>query len=211
VSAVALLPTLAERLAPGNAALLVIDMQNDFCAEEGYIEKAVGRDASACRAIAARVMTLVDAARAASVPVLWVCANYAPEFVAPHFLLKQRERAIETVCCAPESWGAAFYGVSARPDEPVVEKHTYSAFVKTALDGLLRARGVRSLIFTGVQTNVCVESSVRDAAALGYHIVVAEDAVASHTRELHDATLANVRIFFGDVVPAQTIAQAWRS
>jgi ureidoacrylate peracid hydrolase len=69
------LRTVAERLAPAHTALLVVDMQNDFCAEGGYIETVVGKNAAACRAVAAPIMALVGAARAAAVPVIWVRAD----------------------------------------------------------------------------------------------------------------------------------------
>jgi ureidoacrylate peracid hydrolase len=64
-------------------------------------------------------------------------------------------------------------------------------------------------VLAGVQTNVCIESTLRDAASLGFNVVVASDCVASHTRELHEATLKNATFLFGDVVPAERIAKAW--
>jgi len=73
----------------------------------------------------------------------------------------------------------------------------------------LRDRGVRTLVFAGVQTNVCVETSLRDAVCRGFYAVLAADCVASHTPLLHEATLKNVQFLFGDVLDRNAIATAW--
>ena len=96
-----------------------------------------------------------------------------------------------------------------RNSEPVIEKSCYSAFVGTDVEEQLRRRGVRTLVFAGVQTNVCVESSLRDAVSRGFYAVLASDCVASHTAPLHEATLNNVRFLFGDVLDRAAITRVW--
>ncbi len=204
-----ILRTLAERLAPRHAALLVIDMQNDFCAPGGFVEAALGKDAAACRAVVAPIMALVKRARAARVPVLWIRADYSPGKVPPHMAVKAHERGSTAPFCHADSWGSAFFGVTPDEGEPVVDKHCYSAFIGTDLDARLRSMGVRTTVLAGVQTNVCIESTLRDAASLCFNVVVASDCVASHTRELHDAALRNAAFLFGDVVTAAQIAAVW--
>ena len=204
-----LLTTAEARLAPSHTALLVIDMQNDFCAREGYVETVVRRDAAACRAVAAPIAALVADARAAGVPVYWIRANYAPEGLPAGMRVKFAERG--AVCCAPDSWGAAFYEVAPLPGEPVIEKRCYSAFRGTDLDTRLRTAGVRTVVLAGVQTNICIESTLRDASSLGFYVTVARDCVASHTPALHEATLQNAQFVFGDVLSRQEIAALWRS
>ena len=83
--------------------------------------------------------------------------------------------------------------------------------VGTPLDAELRARGIRTILFAGVQTNICVEATLRHAHALGYYCVLAEDCVASHTPAAHDMTLATVRFLLGDVIPLAEIERLWRS
>jgi ureidoacrylate peracid hydrolase len=203
------LRTVAERLVPAHTALLVIDMQNDFCAEGGYIEAVVGKNAAACRAVAAPIMDLVRAARAAAVPVFWVRADYRLEKLPAGMAARFAAQGNGRICCEPGTWGADFHGVAPAPDEAVIDKHCYSAFIGTDLADRLRARGVRTLVFAGVQTNVCVETSLRDAYSLGFHVVAAADCAASHTAELHEATLKNVRFLFGDVLSGREIAALW--
>tara|TARA_R110002020_G_scaffold113518_4_gene261050 strand:- start:700 stop:1326 length:627 start_codon:yes stop_codon:yes gene_type:complete len=204
-----ILQSVEERLKPSRTAVLVIDMQNDFCAEGGYVETVVGRDAGPCRAVAEPIACLVADARAAGVPVVWVRADYRPETLPVGMLAKQRERS-DTVCCAPGSWGYDFYGLAPAPEDPLFDKHCYSAFVGTELETWLRNRTIETLVFAGVQTNVCVETSFRDAISRGFYGVLAVDCVASHAPPLHEATIANIGFLFGDVLPREAIAGHWK-
>jgi len=201
--------TLEDRLRPAGCVLLVIDMQNDFCAPGGYIDRVMGKSVEAAAAVAAPVGRLIDAARSAGVPVVWVRADYTPDRIPASMRVKLVARGIEAVCCAPGTWGADWFGPCPAADEAVVTKHSYSGFHATALEARLRALGARTLVFAGVQTQVCVESTVRDGHSRGYFCVVADDAVGSHTAALHEATLNNVRFLFGDVCPSATVVGAW--
>jgi ureidoacrylate peracid hydrolase len=203
-----LLDSIDKRLKTAHSAVLVIDMQNDFCDEKGYVETVVGKDVSACRAVVPEIMALVGAAREQGVPVYWVKANYDPDRLPEGMLVKQREKS-SAVCCGTASWGSDFYGVQPAGGEAMFEKGSYSAFVGTGLEDALRKRGIRTLVFAGVQTNVCVETSLRDAVCRGFYAVLASDCVASHTLPLHEATLKNVHFLFGDVLDRKTIAASW--
>jgi ureidoacrylate peracid hydrolase len=204
----ALLRTLPERLAPAHTALIVVDMQNDFCAPGGYVAN-LGRDVGACGTIVPAVNALVDGARRNGVPVIWLMAEYEDADIPAPMLAKKLEMGVSAISCARGSWGAAPFGVSPLPDEPVVVKHCYSGFVGTDLEAQLAARDIATLVFAGVQTNVCVDSTLRDGHSLGHYIVVAGDAVASHMPAAHAATLDNVRFLFGDVADSAAIVAAW--
>lgn len=202
------LRTFAERVDPGHTAILVVDMQNDFCAEGGYIHRTRKADMSGHPALAKRIEGLVAHGRAAGATIVWAAANYEPRFLSPAAILKRDERD-GLVCCAGGSWGAAFYEVAPQDGDLVVEKHTFSAFAGTPLDQMLRARGIKTLVMTGVATNVCVESTLRDGFFRGYYVVVVEDCCASSAKHLHDATLDNVRRSFGEVVDAAALSREW--
>ena len=198
----------SERLTPGHCALVVIDMQNDFCAQDGYVEKVVGKDARACRAIVEPVNELISAARKIAVPVIWVAARYGVEQIPANMREKQLQVS-DAVCCAEESWGADFFGVFPADGDKVFFKHTYSAFVGTGLADYLADKKICTLVFVGVQTNVYIENSVRDAFCAGFYCVVVKDCVASHTQTLHDATLLNTRFLYGDVLNRKSIIGHW--
>jgi len=205
-----LLRTPAERLAPQHTALIVVDMQNDFCAERSYVEEVIGREASACRDVAGPIMALVKEARAAGVPVVWIRANYdldkLPAGMAVRFAAQGKGR----VCCGTGSWGIGYYGVEPAPGEIEIEKHCFSGFMGTDLDARLRTLAIRTLVFAGVQTNVCVDATLRDGLARGFNVALAADCCASHTAELHDATIKNVRLAMGDVLTGAEVAAFWK-
>jgi ureidoacrylate peracid hydrolase len=205
-----LLDTVAKRLAPGHTALLVVDMQNDFCAEKGYIEVVGRRDARACRAVAKPIMELVGEARRATVPVVWIKANYEPDKIPAVMLVKRHERGIAEVCCKPGTWGGDFYGVTPAPGEAIVEKNCYSGFIGTDLEARLQKLGVRTIVVAGVQTHVCVEATLRDGAMLGFYAVLASDCAAAYSAEQHEATVKSTQAFYGDVLGRGDIAASWR-
>ena len=198
-----------DKLAPAHTAVLVVDMQNDFCAEDGYIHRRLGVDMSANEPLAKRIMTLVTAARRAGAAVVWIKANYEPRYLSGQARAKRQEKQIEDICCEGGSWGWGFYGVTPAPDEWVIEKHTFSAFFGTELDRLLRFRGIRTLVVTGVATNVRVESTLRDGYFNGYYIVMPEDCIGSHETDLHAGTIKNVRQYFGDVPSSGEVMASW--
>jgi ureidoacrylate peracid hydrolase len=208
---VEVLKTLTERIDPTHTALIVVDMQNDFCADGGYVQMTKGGDMSGNGPLAKKIMSVVEQARAAGTTIVWIQANYEPRYLSGQALLKRDERGINSVCCAGESWGWDFFEVKPNDGEIVIEKHSFSGFFGTELDRLLRFRGIKTLVFTGVATNVCVESTLRDGYFLGYYIVLAEDCCDSGARNLHDATIANVRAHFGDVRNAAEITQVWKA
>jgi nicotinamidase-related amidase len=91
------------------------------------------------------------------------------------------------------------------PSELVINKTTYSAFTSTGIDQTLRNMGITDLVFCGVGTNVCVESTARDASDRGYRCVMVEDACATYIEELHDATLLAFGLWFGRVKSADEV------
>jgi len=190
-----------ETLNPAHTAVVVVDMQNDFCAENGYVHKNLGVDMGSNFPLAQRIMDLVGAARRAHAMVVWIKANYEHRYLSGQALAKLQQKQISSICCEGGTWGWDFFEVEAEPGEWVIEKHTYSGFHGTELDRVLRFKGVRTLVMTGVSTNGYFN---------GYYIVMPEDCVDSPARVQHDATLMNVRMYFGDVVgTGAEIAEIW--
>ena len=205
-----LLTDFSDVVAPVHTALLAIDVQNDFCAPGGHTEAGLGRDVADCQAVVEPIERLAAAARRAGVPVVWIKADYDRAFLSPPIHARQVARGIEKAYCVSGTWGAGFYRVSPEDDDLVIEKHRHSAFAGTELDQVLRDRGVRTVAVAGVQTHVCVESTLRDASARGYYVVVASDCVGSYDRDLHDKTLRCVEAHFGEVVASADLIARWQ-
>lgn len=203
-----ILATVEERLAPQRTALIVVDMQNDFCAPGGYID-GIGKDVSGLAAIVPPLNGLLARARRAGVPVIWLTACYEEREIPPSMIAQRRRIGASAICCERGSWGAGFFGVSPEANETVFEKHTYSGFSNPDLERHLREFGREALVFAGVQTNVCVESTLREAHSRGFDVAIVQDAVASHAAVQHQATLANVGFLLGDVVTAEAVELAW--
>jgi nicotinamidase-related amidase len=230
-----LLSSLEARIDPRHAALVLIDVQNDFCDSRG----AAGRTGDAIemvRLAVGRIKDLLAAAREAGTTVIHVRAEYGAlyrgigspyRFPAAGVMdtavwtasaadlasgASFGENEVEV--CLPGSWGAQFVdGIVPQPGEPVVTKHRFSAFVDTGLELMLRARGIKTVILAGVTTNCCVESTAREAAMKDYYLVVAEDCVAvkDKLRSLHDASLESMRLYVGQVRPAAELIGIWQA
>lgn len=192
-----------ERVDPSRTALLVIDMQNGWCHPEGAMTRA-GQNMTTQRAIVPNVRTLVQACRSLGMPILWSIQEHLPEDVtqgrrriASH--LKKRN-----ILPAPRgTWDAELVQPlkeASKPEDYFIVKHRMSFFYATTLEAVLRMRDVSHLVVSGVSTNVCVESTIRDAYFRDYDVTVVEDCVAGTFPALHAATLENVRIYFGQVV-----------
>ena len=200
---------LDEILDPAHTALVVVDMQNDFCAENGYIHNAQGVDMSANKPLAARIGKMVEAAREIGVMVVWIKAIYDHDLLPAPMLTKMLAKGKGAVCCASGSWGADFYEIGPVDGEKVVEKRCYSAFHNTQMDDILRRRGIKSLVMTGVATNVCVESTLREAFFHGYYIVMPPDCVGSANVPLHEATIKSVDQIFGYIPDCDEVLGIW--
>jgi ureidoacrylate peracid hydrolase len=112
--------------------------------------------------------------------------------------------------CEDGTWQADFYG-DVRPGhgDITISKHRYSAFHNTDLDLVLRSHGIRTVVLTGVLTNVCVETTAREAFVRDYYVVLVEDGTASCQPEDHAMTLRNIERFFGVVSSTQALEAIW--
>jgi ureidoacrylate peracid hydrolase len=200
--------TVAEKVDPSRAALIVVDVQNAYCHPEG-MSALRGLDVSTCPAAVANIQRLIEGARRIGVPVIYV-RNAHEACTESEAWAAMRSGPPTDRGGFAGTWGAEFYEIRPAPGEPIVNKHRYSGFVGTRLDNILRTYRRSSLIMTGVATNVCVESTARDGAFLDYHVVFMADATAANDGPAaHEATLENMRRHFGVVVSTDELLQLW--
>ena len=199
--------SLSERVDPSHGMLLVVDMQNDFCHRDGAACKR-GRDMAFVQGMIPRLTNLVTKAREHRFPICFVRTSGNPWTNSPVWTEFKNP---ELLACIEGSWGAEFHaGLEPRPDEMVVTKHRYSAFIGTDLDMLLRARAVKSLLVTGVGTGMCVFHTLSVGFMLDYYITLVDDCAATtYGPEAHDEAVALVRKHYGRVASSQEIIEIW--
>ncbi len=204
---------LKKIVAPIQTLVVVIDMQNDFCARGGALDNACqgkpGENLDLIEAMAPALDRFLGQARKAGVKVVYVQMltdstgmrnSYAS--ICARMKLKAH--------CLPGTWGAGFYPPTApKEGDKRFTKHRYSIFANPDFPTYLRMNRVETLIITGVGTPVCVESTVRDAFMADFNVVVPRDCVATYSREMHLASLAIMARNFASVVDSEEIVRAW--
>jgi nicotinamidase-related amidase len=202
--------TLADVVDPSRAALLVVDVQNDYCTPDGGLDRE-GGDISMTRTVVPEVAAMVEAARRHGVKVVWIQQTWLPGGASdsPAWIYMKRRNGIRADRCIDGTWGHQLVdGLAPRPDEPVVKKHRSSGFVGTNLDLILRSSRIETTIVIGVMSEGCVESTARDAAFYDYYVVLTPDCMASDVLAWHEASLTTMRGRH-DVVPWREIVQLW--
>ena len=201
-----------ERIDPASTALLVIDVQNDFALPQGVCG-LVGDDVSPVAPMIDRLKVLIAAARRANLLIIFMRTIYDDVVLSPTLAEQYARRGYPNSICLTGTHGAAFVeGIDPRdaPNEIVLTKHRYSAFWGSAIDLFLRTNGIRSLVLTGIATEVCVESTARDAFFRDYQVVVPADCVGCYSEDRQTASLAVLARSFGIVAPSADIISAWQ-
>ncbi|MFH1775353.1 MAG: isochorismatase family cysteine hydrolase [Chloroflexota bacterium] len=207
-----MIKTLEEKVDPRDTALLVVDVQNDFCHSDGISGKRGFTNLSYRQKMVPRLIKLISQARRAEVPIIFIRMATDPWTLSEvqQEQLLRRGLSLDSIPAQEGTWGADFYRVRPEADDYIVTKHRYSAFIDTDLDLILRSRGVKTVIMTGVATNVCVESTARDASMKDYFVVFVRNCAASFNLRDHNATLRTMDTLFGTVVSYQEVVAAWR-
>lgn len=208
---------LHELVDPAHTALVVVDMQRDFCAP-GWAFDRLGVDLTMYPPMIPRLARLLDAARAAGVPAIYVQMTVLPGRASEspaqirfnlRLHLASRGEGEPLRYTLDGSEGQAIVDeLAPQPGDWVVKKYRSSGFWGTNLDLLLRSNGIASLVITGATTEGCVESTARDALFNDYYVVIAEDCVASDDPAQHDASMLLMRHRF-DIATAEQIAAVW--
>ena len=193
--------TAHDTIDAGRTALLVIDMQNYFVAE-GF-----GAEVPKARDIVPNINAMATALRAAGGTVVWVQTSAAgalrdwSNFHTHMMVPARRERRLAELDEGHEGF-RLYPTLEPSPDDLRVKKIMFSALVagSSDLDAQLEARGIEHLLIAGTLTNVCCESTARDAMMLDYRVIMLSDGNAALTDEEHAGSLNNVMIFFGDVM-----------
>jgi ureidoacrylate peracid hydrolase len=195
----------ALRLAPRETAVVVIDMQNAYASEVG------------------KIATVLDTARKAGVQVIFLQNGWDADYKeagGPGSPNWHKSNALKTMRARPELSGQLLArggwdyelvdALKPQPGDISLHKTRYSAFFNSQLDSTLRARGIRNIVFVGIATNVCVESTLRDGFHLEYFGVMLEDATHQAGPDyIQKASIFNIETFFGWVSSASDFRRAF--
>jgi nicotinamidase-related amidase len=212
--------TTTEELAdPAHTALIVVDVQNDCCARDGAFARQ-GADLTLYYEMIPRLAALLESARQAGVLVIFIQATTLPGGLGQSpaqilFEVRMKESYSHASSdafdfCRPGTWGHAIVDeLAPRHDELIIQKQRSSAFIGTNLDLVLRSNGIKTIVVTGVTTEGCVDSTIRDGGFLDYYPLAVEDCVASDNRELHEAALTILNAYRAVVVDSGELHEVW--
>lgn len=204
----------ADIVRPAHTALVVIDVQHDFCSPGG-IYAQMGRPVETLAPTLQRMRSLSQSARASGGHVIYLQNTNLPAHKstsAPCIRYRSLKRGYgydhEPTIVGTWGW-QVLPEVGIQPDNLVVTKHRSSGFAGTDLNQLLRLRKVQSVVLCGVTTDGCVESTARAAEALDYYVVVVSDACAAFPEHRHEESLNCMRYRY-NVVSAEDLLRIWR-
>ena len=216
---------------PTKTAMIVVDMQNDFAAKGGLFDHA-GVDITGARNAIPHIQTSIATARQAGIPVIYLKMGFKPDLsdLGPqdsvnrvrhlHFGVGQTVQAPDGRAgrfLVRDTWNTDIVAeLQPQPEDVVVYKARFSGFYQTELDGTLNRLDAKYLIFAGVTTCICVDSTVRDAMFRDYLCVLLSDCMSEPigsnlSRSNHEATLLAVETLFGWVTDSREFVAAFGS
>lgn len=195
-----------EDLAPDKMALLIIDMQNCFCAPGAAAEVAKARE------IVPNINRLAEACRSRKIPVVWVVhvnrddgSDWRLFF---NYFLSDEKRQPTIHQLSRGAWGTEVWKeLDVKTGDLMADKCRFSALIpgSSNLERILRSLGKDTVILTGTKTNICCEATARDAMMLDFKVLFMSDATAALTDQEHQATLNTIIQNFGDVLTTQQL------
>lgn len=192
---------------PTHTAVLVIDIQNDYCSSSGGIAKQFGFNMSSLQKTVPKIIDFVEKARTKGLPIIFFQMIENPKYMAENAKLKVGDWSF----CSPNTEGYDYYQIKPQKSDHQLVKKTYDAFSNPELEQILKSENIENLIILGGYTAVCVDTTIRSGFTRGYHIVVPKDLVGMPEEQMyqHKAALDVWEIIFAHIVNSNEILSEW--
>ena len=196
-----------------HVALLIIDMQNDFLHENGFVSrysKEIGVPEDTFFLLLKPVPIIQKLEKFfydRQLETIYIYTAWNRDHSDVYIPLKKmKEEARLQGALVEDSWGAEMIAeLTPRPESHLIMKKSYGGFFRTDLDHLLQKLSIKTLFLTGVATNYCVETTAREAVGYGYEVVMISDATATYSKEGHQASLTVIGSGFGEVMTSEEV------
>jgi ureidoacrylate peracid hydrolase len=203
---------IAQLAAPSQTAVLVVDMQNDFVADDGRVGRS-GVDMNPLQLAAKSINRLITSARQSGVPIFYIVVEHGHEVdLAPYQArYERRDMTPDDTICHAGTWGAQLYEGLLPPEKGELRlvKHGYDAFQNPALESALHESNIQTVIVTGVVTELCVRATVASAFERGFFALVPRECTASTEPEPAHAALQSMERWYGEVVSLEELTRIW--
>jgi ureidoacrylate peracid hydrolase len=196
-------------------ALVVIDMQNGFVAKGGSYDK-IGYNTALYREVIPKIKDLIEFCRGMGIPVFYTEAvkeNSGIDILTNvhNILPKTRQERMKVPICVRGTWdGVTIDELKPKEKDPVILKRRDSAFQDTDFRIMLQSQGINLLVFTGIDTSICVETSLREGFNTGYDVAIISDATASGDKRHYETTLERVKDYYGLVMDTEKFKESIR-
>lgn len=172
-----------EKLNLKKSALLVIDVQNDFCSKKGLIKKRK-INILGCEKTVKNILKIIEKLKG-KIPIVFIKAIYGKKFLTNRVYNRYKKNGLEKLC-QPNSWGSKFYKINSKKADKIIVKHRYDAFTNKNLEKWLKNNKIDTLILAGFTSDVCVDSTARSGFMKGFHIIALKDCIASSDNKNKD-------------------------
>jgi ureidoacrylate peracid hydrolase len=198
-------------LKPETTALIVIDIQNDYCSPKGRLPQFRKLDTTPIQEMIPKLGYFIDKARGYKVPVIWTQMIEDHRYVPNNLKVKMESFGQPFDLCTPGTWGHEFYQLQPKELDEIISKKQYGAFTNPKMDRLLREKKTESVIVTGVLASRCVRATVQNASERGYHVIVPKDLISAYKQQSHlmEATLEDIGIIYAHLTKSEDIIKIW--
>lgn len=188
-------------------ALILIDIQNDFCSIGGVLGK-LGKNVKRVQSVMPNIHSILNYCRENELFTIFVKTVHGESTNAKHWIGRFGNSVSSLGICETE-WGQDFYEIQPVQGEPVITKNRYSAFQGTNLDLILRSKEINTILLCGFTASVCVESTAREGYMKNYRVITISDCTEAYEDHEYQSAVYHLKTYFGEVMHSNDLKVTW--